>query len=80
MAALGGLLIPLALTSLALAARGDGNMRPELAGRLRRATEYRRDHPATYPASWATDSSSASEWARKLVGECLRGSLENPAR
>jgi hypothetical protein len=47
---------------------------------VRRIADYRRDHPPTYPSTWATDASSASESARKLVGGCLKDSLESPQK
>jgi hypothetical protein len=62
--------------------RGSGSSRePENQARaaVRRIAEYRRDHPATYPTTWA-DAGPVGERARKLVGDCLKDSLENPSK
>ncbi len=47
---------------------------------VRRIAQYRRDHPPTYPPTRAADASSAGERARKLAGDCLKDSLENPGK
>lgn len=71
------------LTICMLLKQGSGSSREsenQARAVVRRIAEYRRDHPPTYPSTWAADASSASEWARKLVGDCLKDSLENPSK